>query len=110
MFKDRLNGYIEMIGCTGKELAELSGISEVAVSRYRTGINRSKPESEEVKRLSRALCSIAGKKGIKDVSRDNVFKELSEACKDSFDYKELQKSLICCFRFCRSMSRLWQRL
>lgn len=93
MFKDRLNGYIEMIGCTGKELAELSGISEVAVSRYRTGINRPKPESEEVKKLSRALCSIAGEKGIKDVSRDNVFKELSEACKDSFDYKELQKKL-----------------
>ena len=93
MFKDRLNGYIEMIDCTGKELAELSGISEVAVSRYRTGINRPKPESEEVKRLSCAICSLAEKKRIKDVSRDNVFKELSEACKDSFDYKELQKKL-----------------
>lgn len=93
MFKDRLNGYIEMIGCTGKELAVLSEISEVTLSRYRTGIKRPGPESEDIKKLSCAICSLAEKKEIKGINTDIVFKELSESCKDSIDYKELQKKL-----------------
>ena len=35
-FNDLLNKYITEIGCTAKELSEVSGLSAAALSRYRT--------------------------------------------------------------------------
>ena len=36
-FCDRLNLYIETLGCSAKTLSAVSGISDAAISRYRSG-------------------------------------------------------------------------
>ncbi len=36
-FKDCLNSYIEQIGCTARELSDITGISPAVISRYRSG-------------------------------------------------------------------------
>ena len=36
-FCDRLNLYIETLGCSAKTLSAASGISDAAISRYRSG-------------------------------------------------------------------------
>ena len=43
MFSELLNDYIARLGCSGRELAEASGLSAATVSRYRSG-ERSPPK------------------------------------------------------------------
>ncbi len=57
MFFDKLNEYIVIVGCTGRELAELSGISAPTISRYRSGERTPKPGSEDLRRLCRGICA-----------------------------------------------------
>ena len=38
IFKEQLNEYIMRLGCSGRELAEASGLSPATVSRYRIGL------------------------------------------------------------------------
>ena len=63
-FCDRLNGYIETLDCTAKELSELSGISTATVSRYRSGERLPDAESEAFSSLVNALAAIAENKKI----------------------------------------------
>ena len=52
MFHDRLNEYITQLGCSGRELAEASGLSPATVSRYRSGERRPESEAERAKLVS----------------------------------------------------------
>lgn len=63
-FCDRLNGYIEALDCTAKELSKLSGISTATVSRYRSGERLPDAESETFSSLVNALAAIAENKKI----------------------------------------------
>lgn len=51
MFREKLNEYMELLHCSGKEFAEYSGISEATVSRYRSGARTPKANSEDIKKL-----------------------------------------------------------
>ncbi len=58
-FNDLLNKYITEIGCTAKELSEVSGLSAAAMSRYRTG--ERVPGKEQLAMLIDGLVSLAEK-------------------------------------------------
>ena len=49
MFKDQLNEYMVQLGCSGRELAEVSGLSPATVSRYRSGERKPESETERAK-------------------------------------------------------------
>ena len=58
-FCDRLNLYIETLGCSAKTLSAASGISDAAISRYRSGEREPGRDSEQLLRLAQGICSIA---------------------------------------------------
>ena len=51
-FCDRLNLYIETLGCSAKTLSAASGISDAAISRYRSGEREPGSDSEQLLRLA----------------------------------------------------------
>ena len=51
-FCDRLNLYIETLGCSAKTLSAASGISDAAISRYRSGEREPGRDSEQLLRLA----------------------------------------------------------
>lgn len=60
-FCDRLNLYIETLGCSAKTLSAVSGISDAAISRYRSGEREPGRDSEQLLRLAQGICAIAAK-------------------------------------------------
>lgn len=57
MFNEKLNEYMALIGCSGRELAKYSGISEASVSRYKSGGARSRARiGGFVRTVPRNLC------------------------------------------------------
>ena len=93
MFREKLNEYMELLHCSGKEFAEYSGISAATVSRYRSGARTPKANSEDMKRLCRGICAAAEKKEI-DLSCKTVLSELNTLAEAvPFDYDSLQKKL-----------------
>ena len=91
MFREKLNEYMELLNCSGKEFAEHSGISAATVSRYRSGARTPKANSEDMKRLCRGICAVAEKKEI-DLSYKTVLSELNTLAETvPFDYDSLQK-------------------
>lgn len=93
MFREKLNKYMELLHCSGKEFAEYSGISEATVSRYRSGARTPKANSEDMKKLCHGICAAAEKKEI-DLSYKTVLSELNTLAEAvSFDYDSLQKKL-----------------
>lgn len=59
MFFDKLNEYIIIVGCTGRELAELFCISAPTINRYRSGERTPKPGSEDLRQLCRGSFAAA---------------------------------------------------
>ena len=93
MFREKLNEYMELLNCSGKEFAEHSGISAATVSRYRSGARTPKANSEDMKRLCRGICAVAEKKEI-DLSYKTVLSEFNTLAETvPFDYESLQKKL-----------------
>ena len=93
MFCKKLNEYMELLHCSGKEFAEYSGISEATVSRYKSGARTPKANSEDMKKLCHGICAAAEKKEI-DLSYKTVLSELNTLAEAvPFDYDSLQKKL-----------------
>ena len=91
MFCEKLNKYMDMLNCSGKEFAEYSGISEATVSRYKSGTRTPKANSEDMKKLCKGICNAAAQKGI-NLTYEAVLQELNGlAEKTSFDYESMQK-------------------
>ncbi len=91
MFCEKLNKYMDMLNCSGKEFAEYSGISEATVSRYKSGTRTPKANSEDMKKLCKGICNAAAQKGI-NLTYKTVLQELNGlAEKTSFDYESMQK-------------------
>ena len=61
-FKEKLNEYIEQLGCTSKELAQASGLSAATISRYRSGDRLPQRDSENYDKLIAVM-----------LAQDNVF-------------------------------------
>ncbi len=86
MFCSQLNNIMKELGISGRELSELSGISEATISRYRAGERSPKPDSEDFLKLCRGL-SLAGADNSKKLSN-----RLREALSgQEFDYTGFQK-------------------
>ncbi|MCQ5202414.1 helix-turn-helix domain-containing protein [Mordavella massiliensis] len=71
-FKDKLSEYIEMLGCTGKELSEASGISAATISRYRSGERVPDTETENFANLVEGIVHIAERKNRTDLTVQSV--------------------------------------
>ena len=61
-FSEQLNHYIHHIGCSAKELSEVSGLSGATISRYRTGERIPDPNSEQLAKLAAALAALSMQK------------------------------------------------
>ena len=62
-FSDALQGYIDAIGCTAKELADASGISQSSLSRYLSGDRVPYPGSATLAKLARGIEALSGQRG-----------------------------------------------
>lgn len=71
-FQDILNGYLDRLNCTGKELAAVSGISAAVISRYRSGSHSPEPGSEQWRKLVDGIASLAEDRGLEDISRQEL--------------------------------------
>ena len=93
MFKDQLNAYMEQLKCSGRELAEASGLSAATVSRYRSG--ERKPESDlERAKLIRGIALLAAARGVSSLTEDAVAEGLGRFfAEDSFDMEHLRRNL-----------------
>lgn len=98
MFQDKLNDYMNMLNCSGKEFAQYSGISEATVSRYKSGTRTPRANSEDMKKLCRGICTAANRKGIDGISYKALLTELNGyALETRFDFDSMQKkfNLLC---------------
>jgi transcriptional regulator with XRE-family HTH domain len=62
-FQEQLNLYIEELSCSGRELAQNSGISETILSRYRKGERLPGADSDYLKKLAAGIALTAEQKG-----------------------------------------------
>ena len=62
-FCQTLNALMEKIPCSSQELAEASGLSAAAISRYRAGQRTPAENGASLQKLSAALAGIAAQKG-----------------------------------------------
>ena len=85
MFHEKLNEYIKLLHCSGKEFAKHSGISESTVSRYRSG-GRVPSKGTELEKLCRGICRAAEEKNM-TLEFDEIYRELAALIKqESFDF------------------------
>ena len=93
MFKDQLNEYMTQLHCSGKELAEASGLSPATVSRYRGGERKPESEAERAKLIS-GIVQLAAARGIPALSEENVSASLRPFfSKESIDAEHLRDNL-----------------
>lgn len=98
MFQDKLNDYMNMLNCSGKEFAQYSGISEATVSRYKSGARTPRANSEDMKKLCRGICTAANRKGIDGISYKTLLTEFNVYAEEiRFDFDSMQKkfNLLC---------------
>ncbi|MBQ6494729.1 MAG: helix-turn-helix transcriptional regulator [Bacilli bacterium] len=69
-FGNKLNNYIDMIGCSAKELSEASGISTSVISRYRSGERIPKYNSKQFNQLIDGLSLLCKDFDIKEIKTD----------------------------------------
>ena len=93
MFKDQLNEYMTQLHCSGKELADASGLSPATVSRYRSGERKPESEAERAKLIS-GIVQLAAARGIPALSEENVSASLRPFFpKESIDAEHLRDNL-----------------
>lgn len=112
MFCDRLNEYLDMIGCSGREFAEYSGMSEATVSRCRSGLRTPKANSDDMKKLCRGIYAAAVARKIDGISYKNILREFNALAEDeSFDFDNLrQKFGMLCNVFSVNLADMSQKL
>ena len=77
---ERLNRYLARIGCTAKELAAAAGVSEVQLSRWRTG--KQTPSAEQAALLAAGIVALLPEADEESV-RDALIASLAESAVDS---------------------------
>lgn len=90
-FKEKLNEYIEQLGCTSKELAQASGLSAATISRYRSGDRLPQWDSENYNKLIAGLSELAQEKCISSLTESAISETLSIFSENTFvDIHRLQ--------------------
>ncbi len=84
-FPTLINRYISELGCTAKELANISGISETLLSRYRSG--QRVPTEEQVAKLVKGIAALDETKQFEE---EKVLKELMDVLPKPFPYDQFQ--------------------
>jgi len=92
-FSHVLNEYMERISCTGKELAESTGISPTVISRYRTGSRAPARDSEQLQKLAEGVAALAVKAGHSDIAPEAVLSALSCELGQTFDFERITQNL-----------------
>ena len=76
-FSKKLNNYIDLIGCSAKEISVVSLISPSVISRYRSGDRFPKYNSKQLNSLIDGLYILAKKNNIK-ITKEKIKKDLEE--------------------------------
>lgn len=93
MLKDRLNEYMTQLNCSGRELAEASGLSPATVSRYRSGEREPKSAAEWDKLIS-GIVRLAAQRDVPALTEEAVREQLGlVAPESSFDMERLRRNL-----------------
>lgn len=77
-FYEKLNEYIEHLDCMAKDVAEVSGISAAALSRYRSGERLPDMNSEAFDKICFAIAEIAKQKNHSELTETFVRKSFLE--------------------------------
>lgn len=93
MFRDQLNEYMTQLCCSGRELAETSGLSPATISRYRSGEREPKSAAEWDKLISGIVC-LAAQRDIPALTEEAVREKLERFSPESnFDMERLRCNL-----------------
>ena len=80
-FSDKLNEYIDLIGCTNKQLSDITGIAPPVISGYRKGNRIPKYDSDQFKKLVSGIVTLSKEKKIDTITKDNVKNDLGNFLK-----------------------------
>lgn len=80
-FSDKLNEYIVLIGCTNKQLSDITGIAPPIISGYRKGNRIPKYDSDQFKNLVSGIVTLSKEKKIDTITKDNVENNLGKFLK-----------------------------
>lgn len=83
-FKDILNSYIDLIGCTARELSEASGVSTATISRYRSGERIPAPDSGHFDKLVSGIIQLAASQPELTFTEETVRELFRESVSDVF--------------------------
>ncbi|MGN0523875.1 MAG: helix-turn-helix domain-containing protein [Eubacterium sp.] len=86
-FCEKLNEYINELGCTAKDLADTSGLSQAVISRYKNG--RRTPVGDNIDSLAKGIAELASQKNI-PLTEEQVLFELEQ----SLNYKEIDSDVL----------------
>lgn len=88
-FCEQLNEYIKQIGCSSKELVNVSGLSNSVISRYRRGDRNPNIRSKQLEQLVDGLYKLSNLNGL-NLTRDEIYITLSTTLNDiSIDFEQL---------------------
>ena len=77
-FCEKLNHYIEMISCSGREIAEHAKLSPTVISRYRKGERLPLADSIHLQKLAEGLASLAKEKGLEELNQEVIYESLRQ--------------------------------
>ena len=87
-FNDKLNEYIELIGCTNKQLSDITGIAPPIISGYRKGNRIPKYNSKQFTDLVNGIVLLSNEKQIDNITKENLEKDLGEFLKiENIDFE-----------------------
>lgn len=81
-FQEILNEYMKQLCCSGKELAEASGLSSSLISRYRSGERLPARNRDSLNRLAAGLSKLSKQTQI-PLSVSDILKKLNDSLQDS---------------------------
>lgn len=77
-FSERLNSYVNLLGCTSSELARASGVSLATISRYRSGERTPSGDSPQVTSLAHGIAALSqARAGVPQLDEEDVHAKLS---------------------------------
>lgn len=93
MFQDQLDEYMVQLNCSGRELAEASGLAPATISRYRNG-ERAPKSAAEWEKLISGITRLAAARGIPSLTAETVAEDLRRfSPESSFDMELLRGNL-----------------
>lgn len=93
-FSKLLNNYIEILNCSSKDLADVSGISPATISRYRNGERLPNFGSKQLDNLINGIVKIASEKNTSNINVKTVKADFSDVFgKNAIDFEVVRSNL-----------------